>query len=118
MTKSKTAIINYNYFDDLKDQGFSADIINQYFNPPMTLTFGNRHAILKTGTSDDIEIYETNDELYVLSRNNWHNYLALSILDKESLELVGDCYLDSDNTNGAGGMDDLALINYLQEYIY
>lgn len=103
--KKSSAIVSTNYFDDLKEKGFDYNIYQHYCNAPMTIELDEKHQIIGTGLSDDIDLFQDDKYLYLLSRNYNLDYIGLEVFEIESMNQCGHVFIQDD-----GGLEALGEI--------
>ncbi len=86
--------------------------------PNVVLYFAGKRIILAAGLKDYVTVYEEDNDVYVLNKNNRYGYVGMQVFNTEGEEihnvfLQGDSYPQEYANLGAS-----ELINELVEYCY
>jgi len=86
--------------------------------------FRGKLMLLQCGKADDVDFYQEDDCIYVLSRNYSFEYIGLEVHDKETLKEIASIFLQGgeeiDEVLGKNGIDRSAhhTVKLLKEYCY
>ena len=94
----------------------------QLFNFPVTINFLYYKLIFGFGSSDDIEVYKSNEYLYVLGTNERFSYISMYLVSLGTKQVLCDVFLSEQDLNDSGypnifNITPIEQIHLLQDYL-